>query len=148
MSAKNDIKVFLKDGQFDIDLENGDFINDSSFETAIWVSLYSNTRAGASQIGIPEKRSGWLGNLVNKDYELGSLLYLSDQQRLTQDTINEKVDAANKGLKWFIGKGFAKSVDVSGEIVPLFGIRLKLVFNVDTDTTTFYINTWELTVNV
>lgn len=147
----NDIKVtFQSDGSFDIPIENGDLANVEGFDTAIWVSLFTDARAPESKVIQPENRRGWLGDTESpvSGRDLGGLLWLTEQRRLTQDTLNEVVDYARQSLQWFVDDGLAKSLDVTGEIVPQHGISLKITINVPQGSTvTHYVKLWEATGN-
>ena len=81
---KKDIVLILENGSFDLVIENGDFKNEEGFDTAIWVSLFTDARASESQVLIPENRRGWLGNLVSdvEERQLGSFLWLVEQRKL------------------------------------------------------------------
>lgn len=146
-----DIKVaFQPDGSFDIPIENGDLANVEGFDTSIWISLFTDARAPESIVVQPENRRGWLGDTESlvPGRDLGGLLWLIEQRRLTQDTLNEVVDYARQALQWFVGDGLANSIEVSGEIVPLFGILLTIIINVPQgQTVTHYVKLWEVTGN-
>ena len=89
-----------------------------------------------------------MGNLESpvEGRELGSLLWLVDQSKLTQDTVNTSVNYARLALNWFIEDRIANSIVVTGEIVPRSGIRLKVVFTVQSGkVSTHYFNLWEQT---
>ena len=146
--TKRDIKLFFENGSFDIGIEDGDFIAEDGFDTAIWVSLFTDARADESQVVLPENRRGWMGNLANDERQLGGLLWLVEQRRLNQDTLNETIDYARKSLIWFIEDGLATQLNVTGEIVPRSGISLTMIItSVKGVTSTHYVNLWELTGN-
>lgn len=145
---KKEIKLEQNNGKFDIAIENGDFANENGFDTAIWVSLFTDARASESQVILPENRRGWLGNLVsdNPERQLGGYLWLSEQRRLDQDTLNETVDFIRKSLSWFTEDGIAVSIDVSGEIIPLYGITISIyIKSLDGVTSKHFIDLWKLT---
>jgi len=146
-----DIKtVKASNGVFDIPIENGDLAGVEGFDTAIWVSLFTDARAPESIVKKPEDRRGWLGNLASpvEGRDLGGLLWLTDQRRLNQDALNEVVDYARQSLNWFVEDSIAKSIEVSGEIIPLQGIRLTIIIETpDGNTVTHYVPLWEVTGN-
>lgn len=136
------------DGRFDIVIENGDIANEDGFETAIYVSLFTDARAPESKVIRPENRRGWLGNIASpvEGRELGSLLWLAEQRRLNQGTLNEIIDYARQALAWFVEDEIAKSIEVSGEIVPRSGIALTInITATDGKTETYYVPLWEAT---
>lgn len=147
---KKDVKLLLENGQFDIVIEDGDFANEDGFDTAVWVSLFSDARATVSQVLTPEKRRGWLGNLVSEkpERQLGGYLWLAEQRRLTQDTVNEIVDYARKALNYMIEDGLVLKIDVTGEIIPRTGIELLIVItSLDGLTTNHVVHMWQITGN-
>lgn len=145
-----DIKTVQTNGIFDIPIENGDLAGVDGFDTAIWISLFTDARAPDTIVVTPENRRGWLGNVESpvEGRELGGLLWVAEQRRLNQDTVNEVVDYAGKSLEWFVEDGIATSIEVSGVIVPLSGILLTIVINVPQgETVTHYVKLWEVTGN-
>lgn len=145
---KKDIKLELVDGYFDIAIEDGDFANEDGFDTAIWISLFTDARANISQVLIPENRRGWLGNLVSsvQDRQLGGYLWLSEQRRLTQDTVNEITDYARKSLFWMIEDEIALKLEVEGDMDPPNGITIEIkITALDGTTSKHFIEMWKVT---
>ena len=139
------------DGVFDLVVESGNFVIEDGFDTSIWVSLLTDARAPDDKVVKPENRRGWMGDLVSpvEDRRLGSLLWLAEQRRLTQETLNETVDFARKAFNWFVDDGIANNVQVTGVIVPRSGIRLTITITaLNGETETHHINLWEVTGNV
>jgi len=138
-------------GIYDVILDtNGDLKGTDSFDTALIVSLFSDARASQTQVAVPQNRRGWLGNVAPpiEGYEMGSLLWLVYQERLTQNVLNAAVDFARQCLEWLVVQGMAQSIDVSGEIVPSYGIALTIVITSLTgQTETRYVKLWENTAN-
>jgi phage gp46-like protein len=151
MATGIDINLVRDDnGVYDFEILDGDTVGVEGFDTAIDVSLFTDSRAPADLVPKPEKRRGWMGNTESpvEDRELGGLLWIIDQARLTQDTLNASIDYANKALAWFTLDGIAKTVQVSGSIIPRQGIQLVIVITaLDGVTTTHYRNLWEVTGN-
>lgn len=148
----SDLKLLQgPDGVFDLVIENGNLAIEDGFDTSIFVSLLTDARAPADKVVIPENRRGWMGNLVSpvENRDLGGLLWLTEQRRLTQDTLNETIDYARKSLAWFVEDGIATSIEVTGVIVPLSGITLVITITaLNGVTEKHYINLWEVTGNV
>lgn len=135
---------------YDFTISNGDIASIDNFKTAIEVSLFSDARADSSQVYLPEYRRGWLGDTAspidNQNY--GSLLWLIEQERLTQSTLNKAVSYAREALQWLIDQGQASNVEVSGEIQAPEGIVLYIVItSVSGQTESHYANLWEATIN-
>ena len=149
MTDSKEIKLTqLTDGRFDIEIEDGDIIGLDGFDTHLIISLFTDARASEAQVVRPQDRRGWPGNLVSPvdGRQLGSFLWLSEQRRLTQDTVNEYVDSAGKALSWMIEDGIAKNIDVKGEIEAPNGISLTIIITApDGRTSTHYVPLWEVT---
>lgn len=146
--SKREIKLEMENGAFEILIENGDFANEDGFDTNIWVSLFSDARADISQVLIPEYRRGWLGNIVTDipERQLGSFLWLVEQRRLNQDSLNEAIDYIRKALQWIVDDGIALKIEVDGEIVPRNGIAASiLITSKDGVTSDHYVELWRLT---
>lgn len=141
--------VLAKDettGLQDISITDGDFTSLDSFDTSIKVSLFADERADSSEVQAAEKRRGWWGNQFNDDdisFQLGSKLWLLDQARLTQDTLNSAIDISKNALQWLIDDGHANDVVVTGEFAPE-GIRITVtIFRDQARTETRYYDLWE-----
>lgn len=105
---------------FDIAFDDsGDFLMTDSFDTAIKMSFFGEVRADRSEVPSPERRRGWWGNTVNVDnYEFGSKLWLLDQVRATQDTLNKAINYTQLGFQWFVSDNLLSKVEVTGELRP------------------------------
>ena len=135
-------------GAFDLTIADGDFESVEGFDTALNLSLLTDARAPEDKVAVPENRKGWLGDLTSPvtDRLIGSLLWLLDQRRLTQDTLNDAVSFTRDALNWFVQDGIAKAVDVTGVIIPKTGIQLTIVITTfDGRTETHYVPLWEVT---
>lgn len=134
-------------GFFDISFANGQIESVNGFETAIYASLFTDARASSSQILDPGGRRGWLGNInYDNDRQLGGLLWLVDQRRLTQNTLNDAIDYAYKSLIWMREDGLVSDIEVEGDIVPREGIQLTVTIIAKKGAVSEYlINLWELT---
>lgn len=136
------------EGDFDIQVEDGDLVGVDGLDTAIYLSLCTDARADESQVRLPEKRRGWVGDTVSpvENRPLGGLGWLVEQRRLTQSTVNTAVDLYQKSLQWMIEDGLAKDITVTGEIVPIYGIALSIIIiTLDGRTSTHYVPLWEVT---
>ena len=106
-----DVELNTDAGYHDISFENGDFKKLKGFDTAIFISLFTDARASDTQIERPENRRGWIGNLGNP-VELGSLIWLYEQARLFTPTVNGVIDETKKALQWLIDFNYAVAVTV------------------------------------
>lgn len=100
---------------YDIGIENGDLVPDDGLETAILTSILSDQRADESQVPQPEFRRGWIGDLVTPfpGVKYGSLIWLTEQSRLTQSVLNSIKDYAQKSLQWMIDTGLANEIEAT-----------------------------------
>jgi phage gp46-like protein len=144
-----DIAVIQDDkGRFDIAVENGDLKAVDGLDTALYVSLFTDARATDQQILVPEYRRGWIGNVASpvEGRQLGGLMWLVDQRRLTQTTLNEVVDYARKSLQWMLDDDVCVNVEVTGSIVPTQGIRLHITMTSNEGITeSRYVELWRQT---
>lgn len=100
--------------RYDLTLDDdGDILTDDFFDTSLIVSLFVNRRASESEVLLPEKRSGWIGNEFTPGFEIGSKLWEFEQARLTLETINDMVSVVEEGLQWLIDDDLAVSVAAS-----------------------------------
>jgi len=147
-----DIKLIKNNaGEFTIGLSNGDLIKDPGFDTAINISLFTNARAPDDKVLKPEDRRGWPGDLVSpvQDRIFGSWLWLVNQKRLIPENLNQSINFAQMSLNWLVIDGVAKSVIVSGEIIPRLGNKLTIIItSLSGETNTHYVELWENTGNV
>lgn len=149
--ARNNIDIKLTQdefGAFDLTIEDGDFVGVEGFDTALNLSLLTDARAPQDKVPTPEKRRGWMGDLNSPvtGRLIGSLLWLLEQRRLVQGTLNDAVSFTRDALNWFVEDGIAKDVAVSGVIVPRQGIALTIVITtLDGRTETHYVPLWEVT---
>ena len=83
---------------YDIAIDNGDLVPDDGLETAILTSILSDQRADESQVPQPEFRRGWIGDLVTPfpGAKYGSLIWLTEQSRLTQSVLNSILDCQRR----------------------------------------------------
>ena len=138
------------DGTYTVSITDGDLTQVEGFDTAINILLLSDARATSDRVLQPESRKGWLGDLVSpiSNRIFGSWIWLVNQRRLTPDTLNASVNFAQIAVNTLVTDGLAKSVSVTGEIIPRVGIQLTIVIIAPSGiTTTHYVNLWELTGN-
>ena len=144
-----DVKFDLDSyGKFDFGINNGDLVGEDGYDTAIWVSLFTDARADSTQVPIPEYRRGWLGNTVSviPDRQLGGYLWLIDQRRLIQKTLNEAIDYTKKALQWMIDDNICSEVTVTSKLIPGLGIELDVnITSIQGELSTKNIKLWKLT---
>ena len=132
-------------GLFDLTIKNGDFALVDSFDTSIIVSLFSDQRADASEVPASESRRGWWGDQFGDDptFRSGSKLWLLDQARNTQETLNSAIDFSSDSLQWFIDENHIENIEITGESTST-GITLKEIFFRDQSRVdTKFFDLWE-----
>lgn len=142
-----DLALEQIDGVFDvsIDLATGDFKLVDGFETALTMSLFCERRADESEVPTAELRRGWWGNEVGPEgFEIGSKLWLLDQSRKLQKTLNDTIDFARDGTKWFIDDGHLVSIDITSGFNNGLNLDLKLNRS-NSATESFSYELWENT---
>ncbi len=112
MTEYTDVALNTDAGYYDISFTDGDFTKLRGFDTAIYISIFTDARASETQIEQPERRRGWIGNLGNA-IEIGSLNWLYEQARLINATANGLADTTRKCLKWLVDFEYATSVTVT-----------------------------------
>jgi len=130
---------------FDISLTDGDFTLVDSFDTSITVALFADARAAASEVLPAELRRGWWGNQFGDDptFQLGSKLWLIEQARNNQDTLNSAIDFAQNSLQWLVDDDHAEDVEVTGEQTSTgIGLTVKIARDQSRVDTKFY-DLWE-----
>jgi len=136
------------DNIYDISIVDGDFESVDGFDTAILMSLFIDKRANQAEVSESSLRRGWIGNEQNddEDYEVGSKLWLLDQARLNQDSVNRAIDFTRDGFIWMIEDSQVKDVQVTGQEFHPTNISVTVSF-VRFDNTTFnkQFNLWENT---
>lgn len=138
-----------KEGLYDlvIDEDRQDFASAEGMETAIPVSYFTDARAPSVQVPESKDRRGWVGNILFADIEreLGGLLWILDQARITGDTLNLAKAFTEGSLNWLIEDGLATNVTAT---VVQDGNRS---INIFTDITTIdnivlrYVTLWRKT---
>lgn len=134
-------------GLYDLQISGADFESAEGFETAIPVSLFSSARASATQVQDAKNRRGWIGNILyaEDDRELGGLLWILDQARITQDTLNDAKTYAQDSLQWMIEDGQARSIRV--EVVKTSSRSIQILIDITEidNTVQRYITLWRST---
>lgn len=146
-----DIKLAQQpDLNYDIEFENGDFIIDDSLETALIVSILSDRRADNSQVSQREFRRGWIGDLVTTlpGFKLGSHIWLSEQARITQETLTTIQDSAEKSLDWMLSAGLIIEVKAKASITTKSSILLLItVTSPNESISAIAFNLWKRTID-
>lgn len=135
-------------GKFYTELSGGDFVTNNNFDTSLTISLFGDKRADPSEVPAVQNRRGWWGNPFNTDdieFELGSKLWLLNQERATPATLSKAIGYAREALQWLVNDGHAQRVDVSG-VLSQNNIQLSVTIFRDSGVTeTKYYDLWDNT---
>jgi len=133
-------------GLYDLAVSGGDFESVDGFDTAVPVSLFTDSRAPAAQVQNAQSRRGWVGNILSVDLgrELGGLLWVLDQARVTDDMLNFARQYAQDSLQWLIDDSQARNVTVSVERCT-DGIEIYITITTADDTVLRYVSLWRNT---
>ena len=123
------IKQTQQGGCFDLTLTDHDFTLAGGLETSVAVLLFTDARAAPEEINSPEKRRGWVGNIL-RSTELGGMLWLMSQARNTQETRNKIQIWAEDSLQPLIDNLIASEIIVTVTQDGARGTKLAVQINV------------------
>lgn len=134
-------------GIYDVQINGSDFASSEGFETAIPTSYFTDARAPAVQVQEAQDRRGWVGNILSVDLEreLGGLLWILDQARITEDTLNFTKSFAQDSLQWLIDDGVARLVQITVEREGVDTIRIFTNITTIDNTVLRYVTLWRST---
>lgn len=133
------------DGVYDLVIEDGQFKMVDTFDTMLQLIIFGERRADESEVIIPHRRRGWVGNtyLTEEGHQNGSKLWLLAQARRTTDTLNAAIDYMQNATAYLVEDGLVHQVNVRGEFVGLFGIRLFIdLLLLNNQTESFIFDIW------
>lgn len=135
------------DGLYDFVIEGNEFASAGGFETAIPVSLFTDARAPAALVSEPQNRRGWIGNLMTAATlrQLGSILWVLEQARITQETMNIARLEAQAAFQWMLDDGVALGVLVDLTNVPRGGIIITIRITDTSNVVSRYQTLWRAT---
>lgn len=135
------------DGLYDLVVDGNVFASAGGFETAIPVSLFTDARAPAALVAEPQNRRGWIGNLLTAATmrQLGSILWVLDQTRITQETLNVARLAAQDAFQWMVDDGEALSVLVNVDQSPKGSIVITIQITDTSNVVSRYQTLWRAT---
>lgn len=142
-----DIKIAKNaDGIYDIVQDGADFASVDGLETAIGVSLFTDSRETEGNVQNAFRRGGWSGNILTlqDNFELGSTLW-SLISRMNQDTYNLTSGKVRVALQWMIDDGIADTIDVITNPTDTRTIRIQIDLYKNNDLVGRYITLWSST---
>ena len=95
---------------------DGDIVTEDQLDTAILVSLFTDKRATGSQMVLPLRRRGWVGDLETPEDRYGSHLWLFEQARLTPAVMVRLASLAQVSLKWMTRDNIATQVSARATV--------------------------------
>lgn len=134
-------------GLYDLVVDGNLFASAGGFETAIPVSLFTDARAPAALVAEPQNRRGWIGNLMTAQTmrQLGSILWVLDQARITQETMNIARLAAQDAFSWMTEDGVALSVLVDVTRASKGGFTIAIQITDTSNVVSRYQTLWRAT---
>ena len=122
---------FKTDLTIDLTIENNDLQTDEGLETAVLISLFTDSRPENTKINLPSGRDdlrGWWGDqfLEESTDQTGSELWLYLRGKRTNQTIKNIEDACKNALNWLIIDGIAQSVNVTTIIENQFDVLIQI----------------------
>ena len=135
------------DGLYDLVIDGNQFASAGGFETAIPVSLFTDARAPAALVSEPQNRRGWIGNLLTSTTmrQLGSILWILDQARITQETLNIARLAAQDAFQWMVDDSVALGVLVDVAIGKKSGSIITIQITDTSNVVSRYRTLWRAT---
>ena len=135
------------DGLYDFVIDGNQFASAGGFETAIPVSLFTDARAPAALVSEPQNRRGWIGNLLTSTTmrQLGSILWILDQARITQETLNIARLAAQDAFQWMVDDSVALGVLVDVAIGKKSGYIITIQITDTSNVVSRYQTLWRAT---
>lgn len=109
-----DFALELFDGRIDMALTVGDIVADYGLETAVLISLFSDSRATEDLIENIDRDGdlrGWWGDLDDAD-DTGSLLWTIRRAKQLQSVLAKARGHAARSLQWLIDDRIADRVEV------------------------------------
>jgi len=131
------IKQSSSSSGFDLVLGEQDFETVDGMETTIAVLLFTDARAAPEEISDPEKRRGWVGNIL-RFTELGGMLWLMTQTRNTQEVRNKIIKWVKSSLQPLLDDNMASEIQVNVGQTTSRGISLSINIIVKNGETTKY----------
>lgn len=110
----SDVGIFIIDGCFQLNFENGDYARDETLETAVIISLFSDQRATeteASEYGDVNKRGWWADMFPSVEGdEIGSKIWLLGRSKVSNENLVAHETYAKNALNWMLDDGVAKEI--------------------------------------
>lgn len=136
----SDVRLSVFDYGGDILIENGDLVSDPGLFTPVLISLFTDNRAPLD-VELPagaNSRRGWWHN--TNEESVGSLLWLINREKATNEVAARAEDYASDALLWLLDLGIASEVLTEGTIVSS---SLQLLIKIRRGPAKEYAYLWE-----
>ena len=101
------------DDNLDLVINDGIPSTSDSLKTAIYISLFTDSRCLESEIPILQySPRGYWGDAIF-DENTGSKLWLLERAKFNKDTLIKTKEYAMQSLKWVIDDGFAMEIEIN-----------------------------------
>ena len=115
-------------GRSDIQIADGDNLIADELQTAVEISIFSNSRA----LNNPDPRvrkmisalQGWWADAVDGE-ALGSLYWTFQREKQTQEVLNGVKEAFENSLQWLIDDGVCSDITIENEWIKPDRMYLK-----------------------
>lgn len=126
----NDIALVLQNGSYDLQFSDTDFTLDKGLETAILISLFTNSRITENQkesLGVGSQ-SGWWGNTLLRDASDsdGSRLWTLNRGKASIENLRLFEDYARESLQFLIDDNIVQSIGVTASYNSDLRIELSI----------------------
>lgn len=111
-------------GMFDLAVAAGDLATDDGLETAVLISLLTDSRAASTDplpVGETDRRGCWMDATIDDlpngqgDAGIGSLLWLLGREKTLSSVLVRAKQYAEQALAWLVADRIAESVTVIAE---------------------------------
>lgn len=104
------------DGNWDIDFASGDFKMTDGLDTALYLSIFAEKRASASEVTVPQLRRGHFTDEFSsvEGYQMGNTSWIEiDQAKDTDSNVSLIESKWTEGLSWMIEDNIVAKTSVS-----------------------------------
>lgn len=112
---------FNDNAEADIVVTNGVPEFDDGFETAIYISLFTDARAGDDE-ELPDnsgdKRGWWANALEEPAFRLGSKLWMLSRSKTVNEVLQRAITYATEALQWMKRDGVVDDIKVDAIRAP------------------------------
>jgi phage gp46-like protein len=125
-----DIALQWNGREADMAIENGDLVLDSSLQTPVIISLFSDRRARADDAlpGDDRDLRGWPGDAwpdVAGD-QIGSRVWLLSREKEITETLRRAREYGKESVRWTLDDGIAARTEVTATVPQRGWLRLQV----------------------